>query len=570
MGIVKHSHKCYGVTNTLLLRDYSVKGGGLLPTAKGNLWEYALDYPSDCVAFGETVKIAFSDESKIIASTYSHYERLKYDEDSWVDMMLKIRYDYCDDKDNILDVYHPMERALALAKTPMEKAHTKAAVSTAKRILETDAGFNPDRTQSGHWNFFHKNHTYVDKGCLNYEHNSDWSFEWKIGPWNNASYPLLFNDVYGILQDAANCIWSEEWQVGASPIVEYCLWGRRNIRTKIDCALEERLETKAGRFENCLKLTLDIDGMEEGWSYRGGRKIYWFAEGIGIVKTVNEYCGGARSAVYELTEYRGTAKGFMPVEDGLFRKYEAVGLTDGYVGAAEYTYVADEDGQVFIITERTGIRNIPSPVSCYSSIAGEALEAKLWNEKKRDESRLRHDINNFNLLLHYLGRTQRYYAAPKKALEWGRHSLKVIEFLGEGGDIPRAWLGRYGEMLFRTACFVFGNGGEDVDLGFGYLDKAFEVYLQWVEIPVGTPLEVGNEQIYGGIKYLKDKSQILLPDGRVEAIEYGGILEFNAVFMYNALSAQYGWEWFNPVRSDERFIAFTEKVKGYADKEKKR
>ncbi|HPT85688.1 MAG TPA: hypothetical protein PK778_06795 [Bacillota bacterium] len=30
--------------------------------------------------------------------------------------------------------------------------------------------------------------------------------------------PILFNDVYGILQDAANCIWSDEWQPGASSI----------------------------------------------------------------------------------------------------------------------------------------------------------------------------------------------------------------------------------------------------------------------------------------------------------------------------------------------------------------
>ncbi len=568
VGIVKHSHKYYGTTNTLLLKSYSIKGGsGILPLAKNNSWEYILDYPSNCTVFESKIDINYFDRNRIIASTFSNIERLKYDENSWADMILKIRYDYCDDKDILQNVYYPMERATALAETPMEKVHTKAAVSTAKRILETDAVFNPNRTQSGHWNFFHKNHTHYEKGCVSYGHNSDWSFEWKEGPWNNASYPLLHNDIYGILQDAANCIWSEDWQSGASPLVEYCLWGRRNIKTQIVCSDEECVRTKAGEFKNCLKLTLDISGMDEGWSYRGGKKIYWFAEGIGIVKTVNEYCGGARQSVYELTEYRGEGRGYMPIEDGLFRRYDAIGLTDGYVGAAEYTYVADEDGEVFIVTERTGIRNIPDPISSYSSIEGELVEAKLWREKKRDEARLRHDINNFNLLLHYLGREQRYYAAPKKALEWGRHSLKVIESLGEGGEVPFAWLGRYGEMFFRTACFIFGNKDEDKEEGYKYLEKALEIYLKWVEIPMGEALDVGSEYIYGGIKYLKDKSQILLPDGSVEPIEYGGILELNAKFMYKALTAKYGWEWFNSVRNEDKYKAFVEKVKKYREKE---
>ena len=33
----------------------------------------------------------------------------------------------------------------------------------------------------------------------------------------------------------------------------------------------------------------------------------------------------------------------MPLADGLVRRYDALDLTDGFVGAVEYTYVADED-----------------------------------------------------------------------------------------------------------------------------------------------------------------------------------------------------------------------------------
>ena len=122
-------------------------------------------------------------------------------------------------------------------------------------------------------------------------------------------------------------------------------------------------------------------------------------------------------------------------------------------------------------------------------------------------------------------------------------------------------------MLFRTACYCFGCGNRDE--GYEYLDRAFEVYLKWAEVPAGTPLEVGNSQIYGGIKYLKDRSQIMLPDGRVEAIEYGGILELNARFLYRSLTAKHGWEWFDGVRKEDRYKAYTEKIRQYADREAK-
>ncbi|HBN83987.1 MAG TPA: hypothetical protein DDZ89_09105, partial [Clostridiales bacterium] len=130
----------------------------------------------------------------------------------------------------------------------------------------------------------------------------------------------------------------------------------------------------------------------------GGKKVYYFAEGIGIVRTENEYGGGARTAVYELSTYEGTGEGFMPLADGLLRKYDALDLTDGFVGAAEYTYVADDDGDIVIFADRTGIRELPPPITQYSAIQGEVIEDHLWNEGKRNESRLCHDVNNFHIL----------------------------------------------------------------------------------------------------------------------------------------------------------------------------
>lgn len=71
----------------------------------------------------------------------------------------------------------------------------------------------------------------------------------------------MYNDIYGILQDAVNCIWSDGWQPGASPVIEYPNFNT-TITTKITCEDGGVIKTKAGTFENTLKLSLDIMSRE--------------------------------------------------------------------------------------------------------------------------------------------------------------------------------------------------------------------------------------------------------------------------------------------------------------------
>ena len=307
----------------------------------------------------------------------------------------------------VCDVSHAIERACLLAVTPMQKAHSEAAASVARRIMETDPVFNPDYKTTGHWNFFGRNYI-RRKGetlCLT-GYNSGWSFEYKCYGGEVAEEPILYNDILGILQDAANCLWSEEWRIGESSTVEYTFVSN-DIKTLITCMDGGTVTTQAGCFRNCLKLCLDIKGMESGWSYRGGKKAYYFAEGIGLVRTENTYCGGAMTAVYQLTSYEGTGDGYMPICDGFKRRYDALDLTDGFRASVEYAYVADDDGDIVVFSDQTGVRDIPPPITQYSSIYGEELEDRLWSEGKKAESRLRHEINSFHLLCHFLGRPTR-------------------------------------------------------------------------------------------------------------------------------------------------------------------
>jgi len=574
VGLVRLEHMSDGLTDARVLVNYRVVSGeGLLPLAKGNLWEYEGEYPRDVMRSHITMQVAFADDRKVIVTSEGDTERLRYDEDSWSDMIQQVRNDYNTHGRNpqICDVSRAIERAEALAETPMEKAHTKAAASVIRRIMATDPTFNPAHTATGHWNFFARGVVSRKKGTLTKSDDYRWSFEWKcMGASGNADMPLLFNDVYGILQDAVNCLWSDEWRVGATPFVEYTLWGRHHVKTQIACEDGGTVTTKAGVFENCLKLSLDIGGMVSGWSYRGGKKEYWFAPSVGIVRAVNLYAGNSRKAVYELTSYEGTGEGYMPMEHGMKRRYDAQGLTDGFVAAAEYTYLTDDMGNLVIFADRTGVRELPPPITFYSSIRDEQIEDQLWEKGDRNGSRMRHDVNNFRILVHYLSRGSRSLGLPFRAAAWGRQVLRTMEMLGKDGEVPRAWLGAYGFRHFMLACNLFGCRTEEAkEEGYRCLEKAFALYEQWVKIPKGEALEVGDELIYGGIRLVKNGGDMLieLPDGTREDVPEDWFFCFDMSEVYYGMTAPRGWEWFNSVRGEERFKAYIQRAKELSEKE---
>jgi len=570
VGIVKQVHTAANVSDTYTLKSYQVKTPqGLLPMNQGNTWEYASSYDPEFVASELIFTVSFADEEKIILSSWENMIRHKYDESSWLEMISQIRCDYWEKPDpnssycRLADVTPAIERAEALATTPMEKAHTKAAASVARRILATDPNCNPDYTATGHWNFFSKNAVQKKQDSLRISHHFRWSFEWKnTGSFGIAEDPILYNDIYGILQDATNCIWSDEWRIGASPLVEYTLWSN-DITTQITCEDGGTIKTKAGTFENCLKICLDIGGMSSGLSYRGGKKAYYFAEGIGIVRTENMYAGDIKTAVYELTSYEGTGEGYMPIADGLVRRYDAIGLTDGFVGAAEYTYVADEEGDIVIFSDRTGIREIPAPITQYSAIQSEMMEEILWDKKERAQTHTLHALNNVHLMLHYLGRPTWNRGNPDRSIGMCEYKKKLLKLFGDD-EVPPAWCGTYGWFSLIQAAALFGKG--EKEKGYASLDEAYEHYKRWSEFSEGDELSVGNPFEFGNVKYIKGKSFFVDSNGEKSPTEYDYRIETPVSHLYGALTARNGWEWFNSVRAEDRFREYVDKAKALADK----
>ncbi|MCH5183984.1 MAG: sigma-70 family RNA polymerase sigma factor [Oscillospiraceae bacterium] len=570
VGIVKQERIRVGVSETRTLKDYRVSGGkapegrGLLPCAKGNFWVYTAGHDPDALRQDSRFEVCYADETTVTLTEQYRIERLKYDDNVWVDMIQQIRNEYWQEGDGgrhiIADVSHAVERAQVLAKTPMEKAHTKAACSVVQRIMDTDPHFNPSCTATGHWNFFQRRLAEKREGSVGYTGDFRWSFEWKnTGGYGEADTPLLFNDVYEMLFDATGSLWSDAWVIGETRTEEVLRYGDTTVKTVMRCEDGGTVTTKAGTFENCMRILLDISGPQYGLAYRGGKKEYYFAPGVGIIKTVNYYCEGARQTVYELTAYEGTGEGYFPLCDGMTRRYEAIGLTDGFVGSADYTYVADEEGNIIIFEDRCGIRNKVENITQYSSILGEIVEDQLWEEGKLDESRLRHDVNNFHLLNHFLGRTTRYWAAPARSVAWNTYRMKLLETLGEGGEVPRAWAGYHAITCVRLACGLFGCGRNEE--GYACLERALTLYPKWLAIPDGELLEVGDELIFGGVKVVKGKEWMQLPDGKAEPLSYGWLFTHNSGELYYALTAPHGWEWFDGVRKEERYQQIVERAK---------
>ena len=575
VGIVKYERRLDGITDKAYLTSYEIKGGsGILPLAVGNKWEYSIDASPEYLKTLNRYEVTYTDGTNLIISGYNETERFGYDESSWLEMIEFVRNNYFrqDEKGDyhVCDIYRQIELSEKLAVTPLEKLHSRVAASVARRILDTNDTLHPDTKTTGHWNFFKKSALHEANGEFKLTYDSRFSFELKRID-SAAADGLLFNHMYGILQDATKTLWSDTWVVGATPVVEYDSYGDRHIRTVISVEDGGSVTTKAGTFDNCLKLSLKIDGMTEGLAYRGGNKDYYFAEGIGIVRTVNEIASGTKTAIYELSSYVGTGKGYMPFEDGLVRFYEAVNLTDGYYGAVEYTYFRNEDGGINIFENMTGIRNIPAPTTEYEFVEREIIEDRIWDEKKLPEARLRNSANNLQLMLHFLSRNGRSWKCAPRGVAWAKYRLKMIENMltDENGEIAPAWLGIYADMHFMAACTTFGCKKPELkDEAYAYLERAFELAPKWFAIADGTLLDVGDSEVYGGIKLEKGSEGTLhLPDGTREFYDSTWFINLmSPARFYNAMTAKKGWEWFNSVREEERYKEFVKRAREMMEK----
>ena len=334
-----------------LLSSYLHKGGeGYLPFATGNVWEYVCQTKIP----GETEDndpdryevIGMSEDAISVAHSYYHLRTC--DLECWEGAMKYAAQNYVDPSDELHDVLPYIEKAEKLAATRRQKVHTEIAGKVMRRILETHPETNPGYTEYGRWDFFRRDKIAREGANVRYiDSYDDFCFEEKeMIDCGVDGYPVLHNFLYDMLSDATGGFL---WKDGFTPGAHFDLKDLHyddEWTSKIDVAPEtERVETPAGVFENCLKLTYDLKGAVGGYGYRGGVKHYWFAPGVGIVQMKAPYGSeGQYTSHWALTEYRGRGEGYFPCGDGFFRRYEAQNLKNGWHGAVEYTFLEDEEG----------------------------------------------------------------------------------------------------------------------------------------------------------------------------------------------------------------------------------
>ena len=74
--------------------------------------------------------------------------------------------------------------------------------------------------------------------------------------------------------------------------------------------------------------------------------------------------------------------------------------------------------------------------------------------------------------------------------------------------------------------------------------------------------------IYGNIKLYKGKGVFRLPDGTLESLgDYTELFNPPKDILHYGMTATRGWEWFDPVRHEERFKQYVARARALIDTE---
>ena len=355
VGLVRYTQS----GKILALQSCTIVGGtGLLPMAAGNRWEYVPAPALENIESMEYYEVTYADTEKAVLTAGLLVYRTGYS-DTWADQMLRVREEYVaeeGDREYLAEDMRPvLAHAYDLAATPYEKAFTGAAQGVMEEIWSTDPEANPGCPWKGHWNFFSPFHiTKTADGWAMGEHPDDYHFEWKDTPL--PYYPMLHHWIWDMFADAAGCLWSDKWVDGYSETGILHDYGWKKITTDLRVEAVPSSAVPAGTFENILRVHLDAKGLTDGMSYRGGKMVYDFAQGVGIVQALHCYKDGEteKYSRFVLTEMDGTGEGYLPVTDGIRRVYTLADCPDTVRSRAEYTLAADGEGRMIGIAALYG------------------------------------------------------------------------------------------------------------------------------------------------------------------------------------------------------------------------
>lgn len=359
VGIVRQISQRFNNRMEWQLSKCVIKGGEeIIPFAEGNRWEYCLVNENGIIYDIESVfETVFAENGKANISHYTYTRILGYNESTWQGNIVKARRTYFDSQeDKLADIRPSFEKAEELAKTKREKLHISIAKNVMERIFDTAPSSNPNYTEKGFRNFFHRYDLCFADGKIIIDDNRSYGFEWKHSYPDDEIGKIVYDYFYHDLSDTAGTVWSDRWIEGYKELKEKEIDGEKQTEFSLEVFPAETIKTAAGEFTDCRHIRIEERRYTEWQAYLNGIKEYWFAPDIGIVKYLRKYKDDTLDAVWELTDYRGKGEGYFPVKDGLFRRYEPCDLKDGWHGWTEYTFDEDESG-VVIFQNTLGTRD---------------------------------------------------------------------------------------------------------------------------------------------------------------------------------------------------------------------
>ena len=199
----------------------------------------------------------------------------------------------------------------------------------------------------------------------------------------------------------------------------------------------------------------------------------------------------------------------------------------------------------------------------YKTYRGEILEERLLAQERYAECVLRKGANKLELFCHLLSSNCGNWQDPEKTLAWCGYRIGLMKSFGENGEIPAAWQGWYGVNLTYMADHLFRAGR--VEDGYAHLERAYDTFLAWSEIPDGEALDVGHGWMFHGVQVLKNRWTYRLPQCEEEYSNYMHIFTGHEDFLYRVMTMPRHWNGFDRVRAEDRYLAVLEKAKALAD-----
>lgn len=153
--------------------------------------------------------------------------------------------------------------------------------------------------------------------------------------------------------------------------------------------------------------------------------------------------------------------------------------------------------------------------------------------------------------------------------------LRLVDVLRDPAIEEDGWIFRRAFTYLRLAAGQFGSG--DKDGGYEALEKSVELYERILQIPVDRELllncPVLDRLTVSAVSYYNPEQNLLkqISSDPVDTMlrqDAASILSVNThnfryAQIYHPLTSPSGWEWFDCVRSEERFKACAERIITY-------